>query len=458
MFIRLSPKIEHVEIYQGRIRLVMSNLVSLLMFLMLLGLSPFATNCLSQEFCDSFEEPCQPGRFGDTDCQNRYLGSWLAGEDSSLRKRLTENGIVLQNNLTNFYFGTANGGRREEFLFSGHGDYLANLDVNKLGGPEGQFLKIRAEHRYGESITGPSGTLLPPTIATSIPVEDSERLYLTNVLFTQAFSESFAIYAGKMDTLGGESPFAGGRGISQFSNLSFVGNPIGLRAIGYSTLGTGFVILKDKKPIFNFLVLNSRDTTETDGFSELFTDGVVLSPELTLPTLFFGLPGSHSFGGLWNSREFISLNQSPLVFLPSVPIARQDGSWALTYEFDQFLRVDPCDSKRGWGLFGRAGLADEQTNPIRYFLSLGVGGNSPLSNRPHDRFGLGWFYYGKSDAIAPFVAPVVGGLKNGQGGELFYNAAITRRLSVTGDGQLLQSALDNVDTALIVGLRANIAF
>jgi porin len=63
-----------------------------------------------------------------------------------------------------------------------------------------------------------------------------------------------------------------------------------------------------------------------------------------------------------------------------------------------------------------------------------------------------------SNRIAPFVAGLVGGLKNGQGGEVFYNDAINRRLSLTGDAQLLQSALDNVDTAWIVGNRANLAF
>ena len=390
--------------------------------------------------------------------QHSSIRDWLNGEETCYRKSWADNGVELQNNVTSYFFGNTHGGREQEFLFSGHGDYLAKFDINKMGGPQGQFLQIRAEHRFGESITNASGAFLPPTVATSIPIADSEQLYLTNVLFTQAFSESFAVYAGKMDTLGSNSPFAGGRGIHQFSNLAFVGNPIGLRTVAYSSLGTGFVILKDRQPIFNFLVFNAKDTTATDGFSELFADGVVLAPELTLPTNFLGLRGSHSFGGIWNSRKFASLSQSPLVFFPSVPIARQSGSWALTYEFDQYLFADPCDSKRGWGVFGRYGIADPETNPIRYFASVGVGGNSPLSGRTYDRFGMGWFYFGKSNEIAPFAASILGGLRDGQGGEVFYNAAINRRVSLTADGQLLQSALSSIDTALIVGLRANISF
>ena len=112
----------------------------------------------------------------------------------------------------------------------------------------------------------------------------------------------------------------------------------------------------------------------------------------------------HLLGGIWNSRNFASLNQSPLVFFPSVPIARQSGSWALTYEFDQYPFTDPRDSKKGWGVFGRYGGADPETNPIRYFASLGFGGNSPFTGRTNDRFGMGWFYFGKSQEIAPFAA------------------------------------------------------
>jgi porin len=346
-----------------------------------------------------------------------------------------------------------------EFRFAGHGDYLTNIDIHKLGGPQGQFLQIRAEHRYGESLADATGAFLPPALATDLPTVDSENLYITNLLFTQALSESFAIYAGKLDTLDGDmNAFAHGRGIRQFSNAAFVVNPIGLRTVAYSTLGTGFVFLHEGEPIYNFLVLNARDTTTSDGLSELFAEGAVVSQELRLPTNFFGKPGHQLFGAIWSSREFAALDQSPIVILPSVPIARKSGSWALTYNFDQYLVVDPRDSKKGWGVFGRAGIADPETNPIEYFLSLGFGGNSRLHNRENDTFGLGWYYSGTSNRIAPFLSTVLGNLRDAQGGELFYNIAVNKRLSVTTDSQVIMPARSNVDTSLVFGLRANLTF
>jgi porin len=411
-----------------------------------------AVNACDVGSCDSFG--CD-----SLDCKEFSFCSWLDGDLSPRRKGLLDNGIRFTNNLTNFYFGNTRGGIDREFRFGGHGDYLANLDINKLGGPKGQFLQIRAEHRYGESLGGATGALLPPAIATDLPIPDSENVYITNFLFTQALSESFALYAGKLDTLSGDvNAFAHGRGISQFSNGAFVVNPIGLRTVAYSTLGTGFVFLNEGEPIYNFLVLNARETTRTDGLSELFADGAVISQELRLPTNFFDKPGHQLFGAIWSSREFVALEQSPIVILPSVPIARQSGSWAVTYNFDQYLFVDPCDGKKGWGVFGRAGIADPDTNPIEYFLSFGVGGNSRLRGRDNDTFGLGWYYSGTSNEIAPFLSNVLGNLQDGQGGEMFYNIAVNKRMFLTADSQVIIPARSNIDTSLLIGLRANLLF
>ncbi len=276
-----------------------------------------STSVADGAFCDSSDGTCC-----DSYTFHQFsFGGWLDGEESRSRKYLSNNGIALTNNLTQFYMGNTRGGLEEEFRYAGHGDYLAKLDINKLGGPRGQFLQIRAEHRFGESLAGSTGAFLPPNIAADLPVNDSERVYITNLLFTQALSESFVIYAGKLDTLDGDAnAFAHGRGIHQFSNSAFVVNPIGLRTVVYSTLGTGFAVIEEGEPIFNFLVLNARDTTETDGLSELFADGAVVAPELRLPTQFFGMPGHQLFGAIWSSRDYVDLDQSPFVVLPTVPL------------------------------------------------------------------------------------------------------------------------------------------
>lgn len=412
-----------------------------------------ATECGA---CTGAGEGCGEPLFG---CIAPLTASSLFESCTDAQKSFADSGITFNANVAQFYMGVVEGGINQSGRYSGHGDYVANIDGDKLLGMKGMFVKVRAEHRFGQSMAGTTGTLFPPNVAADLPVADSDQLYVTNVLFTQMFSETFGVFAGKLDTLDGDqNAFASGRGIRQFSNVAFVATPIGLRTTPYSTLGAGFVILQDLQPIFTFSVLNATDTTGTVGINELFRDGVVLVPELRLPTEFFGLPGHQLIGCTWSSRNYVSLTQDPRIILPNVPIARQDDSWSLYYNFDQFLFVDKNDPKRGWGLFGRAGIADEDTNPIGWFLSGGVGGNSMIPGRQDDTFGAGFYYSGTSSKLAPVLSAALGGIGDGYGTELFYNIAVTKWFSLTGDAQFLTPAREPVDSSVLLGMRGVVSF
>ncbi len=375
----------------------------------------------------------------------------------SFTERLAESGINVSGNLTQFYFGTVGGGLAQSDRYSGHGDYVANMDLGKLGIQEGLFVKIRAEHRFGQSIGRQAGVLLPPTLASELPVADSENVYLTNFLVTQFLSERFGVYAGKLDTLDGDAnAYASGRGITQFSNTAFIANPIALRTIPYSSLGFGFVILDGMEPLFNFLVINPTDTSDSDGFNELFAEGVAISAELRLATNLLQQPGHQLFGATWSNREYVSLGQDPRIILPNIPIARTDGSWSLYWNTDQAIWVDPSDPSRHWGYFARAGVADDSANPINYLLSAGLGGASPL--KPRDSFGVGYFYSGTSGEVGPILQAAVGPIGDSQGVECFYRMHVSNCFSITPDFQWIQQARENVSDAYILGLRANLQF
>jgi porin len=401
--------------------------------------------------CDSGPSACDSCSSYDA-CNNDSFFPSL----SSFRADLAEKGINYQGNFTQFYFGNNAGGLEREYRFGGHHDNLFNFDFGKLGIQEGLFLKIRAERRTGESLADATGAFLPPALATDLPVADRRDLYVTNFVFTQALSESFVLFAGKVDALDGDqNAFASGRGITQFSNSAFVANPIALRTVPYSTLGAGMAFLFEGEPILNFLVLNATDTVRTSGFDELFAEGVTLNSELRLPTNFFDMPGHQLIGGTWSSREIVALGQDPRIVLPNVPIQRQSGSWSLYWNCDQTL---VGDAERGWGFFARAGIGDDSTNPLAYFLSAGLGGSSMMSGRDNDTFGVGYFYSATSNEIGPLLNATLGQLGDGQGVELFYNAAVNRHLSITPDFQVLMPARDSVDTALVAGIRANLIF
>ncbi|TWT97736.1 Carbohydrate-selective porin, OprB family [Botrimarina colliarenosi] len=380
----------------------------------------------------------------------------LTGDWWGNRSCLAEHGVTFDLDVAHFYQGVASGGLEQQFKYGGHGDYVTNVDFGKLGVQEGLFLKVRAEHRYGENVNGDTGAFLPVAVLADLPARDNDDLLITNFLFTQAFSERFAVFFGKLDTLDGDvNDFAHGRGKTQFSNVGFVANPIALRTIPYSTLGCGFAVLGEGgEPVFTYTVLNPTDTASTAGFDELFAEGVAMSAELRLPTEFYDMPGHQLFAGTWNNRDYVSLGQDPRVVLPNVPINETSGSWSLYWNMDQYLYVDPCDATRGWGFFGRAGIADQDANPLSWFLSFGLGGHNPTKGHEADTFGAGWYVAGSSDEIGPVLETLLGPIGDGHGVELFYNWQATPWLNVTPDLQVVVPARENVDTALVLGLRA----
>ncbi len=379
--------------------------------------------------------------------------------DLSCRESLAQCGLTFSNNLTQFYFGTVDGGVEQVGRYAAHGDYVANVDFGKLGVHEGLFLKVRAEHRMGESIVESTGAFLPATLAADLPTTETRNLYITNFIITQALSESCIVFAGKIDSLDGDmNAFAHGRGITQFSNVSFIANPVVLRTVPYSTLGAGFAYLMEGEPLFSFLVLNPTDTTRTSGFSELFNDGVALSSELRVPTNFCDRPGHVLVGATYSTRDYVSLDQDPRIILPQVDIGRSSDSWSVYWNTDHYLHVDPHDESRGWGYFTRVGFADDSNNPISYFWSVGIGGNSMISGRDKDSFGLGYYMSETSDEIAPFLTALVGGIGDSQGVEAFYNIQAMNCLTITPDFQWLSQARAGLDDAYVLGVRANLAF
>ena len=202
----------------------------------------------------------------------------LVGRPQGFRERLADAGVTILADNASFYIGNANGDFAQAFDYAGHGDYCVIADGGKLGLHDGLYLTLRAEHRYGQTIVENVGCFISPTLVADLPVYDSEELYLTNVLLTRELSDTFSVFAGKMDTLDGDmNAFAHGRGKTQFSNMGFVFNPIVGATVPYSTLGTGFVFHPEDGPMAMVTVLNSTDTTATSGFHTLFADGMLLS-------------------------------------------------------------------------------------------------------------------------------------------------------------------------------------
>jgi porin len=403
--------------------------------------------------------PPAPPPFGGPLLERPYLtGDWFGA-----RTAMRECGINWNIYSTNFYSGVASGGLDDTFDYRGRMDYLLHVDGEKAGLWKGSFIDLHGESVFGTNVNRFTGTLLPVSLPQSLPVPNGSVTALTGVKFTQALSENFVLFAGKINTLDGVSqPFAGdARGETGFQNTALIFNPVFIRTIPYSTFGAGFAVLnKNQEPVFSGMVFDTNDTPTVSGFDTFFDNGMTVFVSGNLPTKFLDLPGHQGLAGTYSSGTYFNLQPTPFID-PVEGLSLQNptkkGSWSLAYAFDQAVCVSPEDPKRSWGVFGNLGLADSNPSPFHWSANIGVGGTSPIAGRKQDTFGVGYFYVGVSDSLKQ-LAPRLLPIRDEQGVELFYNVAVTPWCHITPDLQVVNPSRERADTLLFLGLRAKIDF
>ncbi len=400
---------------------------------------------------------------GDLLSRARMTGDWWGA-----RSDLANHGLTFDFFATQFYQGLASGGREQAFRYGGKLDYLFGLDAGKLGVLPGFFMNLHAETRFGTDVNNIDGLIAPSNLPMSFPDAHRDITSITGLKFTQALSEKFAVYLGKINTLdeyglryspvlGNERPGLGG-----FLNTSLVFNPIVARTVPYGAAGAGFAYLRDGEPLLSLSVFDPEERATT-GVDHLFARGVTLVPDLTLKLKLLGRPGKYNFGGTWSSASYRSFDPAAYLSIPPQLILderaspKETGSWSLYANFYQALWVDPENESRTWGFFGQFGISDGNPNPIRFVANGGIGGRSMLPGRTYDTFGVGFFYMGLSDGFKTLTLPI---LPQGDeyGGELFYNLAITPWGRFTADLQIARPSTISFNPVIIPGFRFQLLF
>jgi porin len=387
----------------------------------------------------------------------------LTGDWGGLRNTLATKGVNLDVDLVQSLQGINSGGLANDsvlYRYGGHAEYLLHVDTGKLGLWPGGFLRLKGESQFGSYLQrNETGSLLPADAAALYPLPFEEETTLTSVVFTQFLAQWFGLYLGKIDTFSGDANAFAHEWKTQFMNPGFGPNPVTFTTVPYSTLGAGVLLLPTDAVVLNFSALSPDGSADSAGFDELYEDGVLVAGELRVTIKPFGLPGHQLIGGTWSSKTFNTLQQDPRLLLTflglpiDVPIRQQSGSWSAYYNFDQFLYTTSTDSSEGFGIFGRIGLGDPNTNPLEQFYSIGIGGQGMLPGRSRDRFGLG-FYYGRlsRDLRGLLLDSSAWGL------ELFYNITVTHWLYVTPDIQVIEPAAKQSQIAFLTGLRVQMRF
>ena len=385
----------------------------------------------------------------------------LTGDLWGARSCLAQHGIVYDAQLTQFYQGVTSGGQEETFRYGGKLDQFVLFDFERLGLCKRLRAAMHVETRFGESVIGDAAPLAPVNASMLYPEVGEHDTAITGLQFEYGLTEQLSLTFGKinaMDLFYTVYPQSG-RGIDGFMNASLVLPLTVGRTVPLSFLGAGLLKRRGPQIQGGLLVYDSNNTPTTSGFDELFDNGANIAGLWRFFTECHGRPGSHLFLGTWASGDYTSLDPLDWIIIPAQGIVapEQTGSWCLVYVMEQQLWADRCNKNRNVGLLGVLGLADPDTNPFEWTADVKLQGQGLLRCRQRDTMGVGYFYNGLSSDFKRLVnvLPTVD-VEDVQGVELYYNATLTPWCHLTTDLQIIDNQNVADDTAIILGLRANV--
>ena len=431
---------------------------------------------------------------GDFLSRARLKGNW-----GGFRDELGKKGVVFDADLLLTPQGVASGGRDTEAEFWGNAEYTLNVDTGKAGLWPGGFLRLIANSGFGESVLQDSGAINPVNTAALLPAPNAPTTGLMHATFMQFLSPKFGLVAGKFFTLDGDPGEFTGNYRTQFQNGALV-FPMTAALVPISAYGGGIVAIPWEGAVLSALALDPSGTPTNSDVTEAFRDGVMVLASAKFSVKPFDRVGHQGVQVMWSNKERFSLTQDPSniakialfnqfprladpgpilerilerffpqLLVPVQPANRKNDTWAVFYNFDQYLWQPAGDPKRGIGVFFTFGATDGNPNPIKYSYNVGIGGNGVVPGRPNDNFGIGWARTEFSSNFVPFLRQRLDlGLDHEDAVEMYYNAALTPWLNATVDLQVvnpgLKKTLDSsnrltdVNTAVVAGARLYVRF
>jgi porin len=413
--------------------------------------APTASECWDEAEQEFLDTPCEY----EGTCHCNGSPSCMQELEATM-KCMAENGFVYEVVVPQFYQGVTHGGQDEGFEYGGKVDQFFIMDGGKIWGMEGFGVSMHVETRYGQDVNFDAVGLAPANVAMLYPKFNEHDTAITGLTFSQYVTEEWQAAFGKFNAL--DLFYAlypqTGRGVNGFMNASMV-IPIGIaRVVPLSFMGVGVTKYVEKKPVFGLTVFDNQNVTTTSGFDDMFQNGANILAFYRYYTEVGGLPGSHMFGGIWATGEYASFDPLSFVILPGqgVVVDRERGAYSLLYIGEQTLWADACNEKRNVGLLTQWALCDESTSPFAWTCNVAIQGQGLNRSRPQDAIGVGYFHSALSDDFVDSLNPPFN-LGDVDGIELYYSAAISACFNVTADLQVIEPAEEQLNTAVVFGLR-----
>ena len=398
--------------------------------------------------------------------------SYLLSDFGGIRTEWAKKGFTFDIDYNQYFQSVVDGGIDTGSEYGGTIDYNIKIDFDRMGFIPGGLLQMRAVSRYGDSVNGTSGSIIPvntdATHPTTSPPDEDVGLWLPVINYTQFLSEKFALGLGKFDTYDSSNEFAGGRGRSQWWNQNLTMPVSPALIVPYSTLGGVALFMPNPNMTVTGMLATSTDTSNSSGFGT-FDDGMFGLLSLTNKYHIRSLPGGFGlmYGYGWDG-DFKEINGRINIDAGKLTTTTKDSTWVVSADFWQYLWIEsdsdslqPVDSTngrqdlQGVGVFSRVQFGDNDTNPLDYSISGGVNAKGLIPGRDNDAMGIAYNYNKLNKGrFLDFV-----GIANSSSAvELFYNIELTPAVHLTLDAQVIDSSLPNIDNATILGTSLQLLF
>lgn len=399
-----------------------------------------------------------------------FKRAYLLGDFGGKRSEWAKKGITFNIDYYQYFQSVVDGGVETSSHYGGVIDFNLAIDFDRMGVIPGGLLQMRAVSRYGRSVNGITGSLMPvntnATTPTTSEADEDVFFYLPVIYYTHFFGEKFGAFFGKINTYDQVNEFSGGSGKSQFMNINFAFPISPSLFVPYSILAVGGFYMPTPNLTIKSLVGTSEDTSNHSGFGFL-DDGKWALLEVTYKYQIKNLPGGliNEFGYGWDN-DFTEI-KGPINIGPGgLTPASTSHSWWNSSSIWQYLwvedkvntKVDTANGRQdlqGVGFFARYQFADEDTNPIDYLFSIGLSGKGLVPNRDNDTMGLA-YNYGK--LLETRLGNIAGVNESTYVWELYYNVELTPAIHLNLDAQVVDGAIPDADTATILGAQLELRF
>jgi porin len=381
------------------------------------------------------------------------LAQGLTGDWGGARTSLVDSGVSVRGDVTGLAMGQIAGTGDKVWDAFGRYDAFVDLDFGKMGLVKGLGFHVHGEGRFGQSQSNFGFQLLPANTAAILPL-GGESFAATSLYLTQTIGKRSVLMLGKInavDLLAGD-PVFGGWGTQRFQNIAFVAPPSGVVP---PTIMGGVFVHKGTPITLTVMVFDPEDRTRDYFPGDLFKTGVNISVGATWGGTIAGHASSVGVTSTVSTKRGADLGD----FLVPPGLVTDDikGSYNIALQVTHRLFESSEVKGKKLDLAVKAAIADGNPNIIRRSIIIGLAGHGLVSGRPNDSFGIGGFAYDFSNALQDAVDPLVG-FNDEQGLEVWYSLALTPWFKLTADAQIVNPARGNADTAVITGLRANLAF